>query len=290
MIYAPICGERVSRLGLGTMRLPTQEGSTAVDADAAAALIEFALESGINYFDTGYTYQNGEAERILGSVLQGEKRSQVCLADKYCILTDRDYEKVFEEQTHRLQTDYIDFYMLGSVTDQTADDYLSCGCIDYFLRQKELGRIRHFGFSFHAGLETLQKICGTWDWDFAGLQINYLDGKYAASRAEYEFCSDRGIPVLAMTPLRGGMLARLEEEELQVLRTQHRDWSPASWAIRWFADKRNVRTVIAGAESREQLAELVKAASTTKPLNGPEAMAVHEVCEIIHTKQKKTGI
>ena len=145
---------------MGNMRLPSTDPknpSAPIDYPEAFKIIRRAYEAGINYFDTAYIYNNGESEKCLGEAMKIFPRDSFFIATKFSIDSTPDYEAVFEEQLRRLQTDYIDFYLLHCLTDANVDKYLNSGAIEYFLKQKEEGRIRYLGFSSHAGVETLRR-------------------------------------------------------------------------------------------------------------------------------------
>ncbi|MBO7169702.1 MAG: aldo/keto reductase, partial [Clostridia bacterium] len=188
----------LSALGLGNMRLPTKEveGNTVIDRPAATALIDLAMAKGINYFDTAYIYHGGESESFLGEALVARHpRESFFLADKYHItFCGPDYKAVFEEQLRRLQTDTIDFYLIHSVMDNTIDEYLASGCIEYFEEQRRQGRIRYLGFSSHASPEGLRRFADVHPWDFAQIQLNYLDHTLTRAGEQYEILKERNIP------------------------------------------------------------------------------------------------
>ena len=279
MQYNVLCGDKVSALGMGNMRLPTIGGDRGapVDYDKASAMIDYAVKSGINYFDTAYVYHDGESEKFLGEALNRYPRDEHYIATKYFVLANPDYKAVFEEQLSRLNTDYIDFYLLHGLFDHTADMYLTNGCIDYFLEQKKLGRIRHLGFSFHCSCETLQKVVDFRQWDFAQLQLNYLDWEYAASRREYEILAEKNIPMVVMEPVRGGALANLNENAMRLVKQCHEDWTPAEWALRWVRTNSEVKVILSGMSAMEQLVENVKTFSDERVLNEEEVALLSQV-------------
>ena len=140
-------------------------------------------------------------------------RESFYIADKYFVQANPDYEAVFKEQLERLQTDYIDFYLIHCLLDGNVDTYLENGCIDYFLEQKAKGKIKYLGFSSHAGLLALEKFADHHQWDFAQLQINYFDWNYAETKKEYKILEERNIPIMVMEPVRGGRLASLTDRK-----------------------------------------------------------------------------
>ena len=270
-IFTPRHGKSValSTLGLGNMRLPTKmEGDKAViDRVAASALVDVAMQGGINYFDTAYVYHGGESEDFLGEALVSRyPRDSFFLADKFHIkLCGSDYESVFEEQLRRLRTDRIDFYLIHSVVDDTVDEYLSSGCIEYFEKQRTLGRITYLGFSSHAKPEGLRRFADAYDWDFAQIQINYLDHTLTRAAEQYAILREREIPIVVMEPVRGGRLAHLNDRADAFLRNKHPEWSIPAWALRYVANLDGVQVVLSGMSNEAQLVENMATFSDAEP-------------------------
>ena len=161
MEYREFHGQKISRLGMGTMRLPRIGGKDGapIDYEAAEQVIDCAYDNGITYYDTAWPYHEGTSESFVGKALVSRHpRDTFALATKFNYRANPDYRYVFETQLERLQTDYIDFYLMHAVMDNSIDNYLSCGCIDYFLEQKEKGRISYLGFSNHAEPEVLARV------------------------------------------------------------------------------------------------------------------------------------
>lgn len=145
-------GIKLSRLGMGVMRLPVRGDQSEIDYKKAKAVIDMAMEKGINYYDTAYVYHDGNSEAFLGKIMKGYPRDSFYVADKFNFLANPDYKNQFKEQLTCLQMDYIDFYLLHGIQDAFADDILKCGCVEYFDHLKKTGRIRYLGFSFHGSL------------------------------------------------------------------------------------------------------------------------------------------
>jgi len=201
MIYNSLCGENISRLGMGNMRLPEKfgEGRPVIDFEKAQEIIDYAMANGINYFDTAYVYHGGDSEKFLGKALKNYPRESYKLATKFNYGANPDYKKVLQEQLEYLQTDYIDFYLLhGLGIGGNWNDFRDCGCIDYFMEMKEKGVIRHLGFSFHGTVDCLREIVAHHNWDFCQLQMNYYDWLYADTQKEYEIVTEAGLPVVSI--------------------------------------------------------------------------------------------
>lgn len=174
MIYKPFQGMQLSRLGMGNMRLPVRGGK--IDRQKAQEMIDYAMEQGVNYYDTAYVYHSGESESFLGEAFRKYPRDSYYLATKFYVMANPDLEQVFEEQLCKLRTDYIDFYLLHCVNEETIGAYMQKNrhYMDFLLEQKAKGRIRHIGFSSHGKPETLEKFLNWSDaFEFVQIQLNY---------------------------------------------------------------------------------------------------------------------
>ncbi len=278
MIYKAFKDISLSRLGMGCMRLPMLDNDR-IDYEAAHAILDRAYEAGINYYDTAYVYQGGDSERCLGAWLQKHPRDSVYIASKFNVNANPDYESVFEEELQRLGTDRIDFYLLHCLLENNIDRYIGEGAIQYFQKQKELGRIRYLGFSSHAKPETLARFVGQADWDFAQIQMNFYDWNYSTTAREYEILRDAGIPIMVMEPVRGGRLAQLTEEAEAILRDIQPQWSTASWALRFVATHPQVQVILSGMSNLEQLEDNLATFSGPCGLNAREMTALNRACE-----------
>jgi predicted aldo/keto reductase-like oxidoreductase len=243
-----------------------------IDRERAQEIIDYAIAQGINYFDTAYVYHNGESEKFLGDALKKVPRDSYCLATKFFVLANPDVKAVFEEQLERLQTDYIDFYLLHAVGMNPPERYLDkqYGIMDYLLEQKKAGRIRYLGFSFHGKPEQLEETLNAYDWDFVQIQLNYLDWTLQDAKKQYEMLAERGIPVIVMEPLRGGRLASLDPELDAQLKAAQPDRSVASWAFRWLLKLEQVHVILSGMSELSQIKDNVATFSREEPLTDAE--------------------
>ncbi len=243
---------RLSTLGMGCMRLPMKDQDH-IDYEKAHAILDMAYAKGVNYFDTAHVYQGGDSERCLGQWQKKQPRDSLYIATKYNVNADTDYEKVFEEQLERLQTDHIDFYLLHCLLENNIDKYIDGGAIEYFQKQKELGRITYLGFSSHAKPETLTRFVEHAHWDFAQIQFNYFDWLFSTTAEEYAVLEAHDIPIMVMEPVRGGRLAQLTPEVEKMLREAHPNWSTASWALRFVQSFPQVQVILSGMSNLEQM-------------------------------------
>lgn len=280
-------GIQLSRLGMGNMRLPrvgdAPDGE--IDYEHAEAIIDYAMSSGINYYDTAWMYHGGKSEEFLGKALVARyPRASFCVATKFHIQANPDFREVFETQLRRLGVGYVDFYLCHAVMDNTYKDYLSSGAIDYLLEQRREGRIRYLGFSSHASPQVLRIFADSYGrpWDFAQIQCNYYDWRYSTTREEYEILRDRNIPIMVMEPVRGGRLAQLTPEAERPLRQAHPDWSMASWALRWVRALPQVQTILSGMSSLEQIENNVATFGDDEPLSQRDRELLDRACETFH--------
>lgn len=279
MKYNSFCGENVSRLGMGNMRLPTLDDGS-IDYESAEAIIDKLYNAGVNYFDTAYVYHRGESETFLGKALKKYPRDGFFVATKYNCRANPDYKEVFEEQLKRLDMDHIDFYLIHAISDNSVDTYLTNGCIDYFIEQKSIGRIRHLGFSFHGSLDTLHRVLAAHTWDFAQIQFNYLDWLEFDAKAQYEIITSKDIPIIVMEPVRGGRLASLTPETDTELKSIHPYRSIASWAFRFVMGFGNVKVILSGMSTVEQAEDNIITFSYDDALSLEERELLFSVCDM----------
>ncbi len=279
MLYRDFKGKKLSGLGFGLMRLPMLgEGAAArVDEEKTAEMLRFAIENGVNYFDTAYSYCNGQSEGVLGKLLSGYPRDSYTIASKFPgheIRKSYDPKTIFEEQLRRCRVEYFDFYLLHNVCEMSIDTFFDpkWGIIEYLLEQKRAGRIRHLGFSTHGRLNNMQAFldkCGE-EMEFCQIQLNYLDWTLQNAKEKYEMLTGRGIPVWVMEPVRGGKLANLPEEDAARLKAARPDESVAAWAFRFLQGLPNVGVVLSGMSTLEQMRDNIKTFSEQRPLNEAE--------------------
>ena len=281
MIYKDYHGEAISRLGMGNMRLPTTgpDRNAPIDYEKAAEIIDYAMKNGITYYDTAYVYNGSEV--FLGTVLPNYDRASFKLATKYNSMSSPDYAAIFEEQLERLHTDYIDFYLLHAVMNEDSlKSYLDSGAVDYFLEQKAKGRIKNLGFSSHAPVDVLEKMASHHQWDFAQIQLNYLDWDMQDAKGQYELLTAKGIPVVVMEPVRGGRLASLSPKAEALLKEAHPDWSIASWAFRWLLRLDNVQVILSGMSTMDQIIDNVATFNALCPLSDADAALLDQACQL----------
>ncbi len=283
-------GQELSVLGYGCMRFSKK--GTGLDLEKAEAEILSAYRAGVNYYDTAYIYPGSEV--LLGTVLKRNGiREKVNVATKlpqYMIRNLAGVEKTFREELDRLQTDYIDYYLMHMLTDQAQWIRLkNMGILDWIAGKKKAGIIRNIGFSYHGNTENFLKILEDYDWDFCQIQYNYLDETAQAGVAGLKAAAARGIPVIIMEPLRGGKLVNmLPPEAKKLMRENERGWSPAAWAFRWLYNQPEVTVVLSGMNSLEMVAENVATADAARAgeLTEQDAALISKVKELIRKGEK----
>lgn len=269
---------KLSALGLGTMRLPLINGDDSrIDENAAAEMVDYALKQGINYFDTAWGYHSGNSELAVGKILEKYPRESFYLATKFPGYDSANMEKaeeIFEKQLEKCRVTYFDFYLFHNVNDGNIDLYLDpkYGLMEYLLKQKENGRIRHLGFSTHGNLETMRRFLEAYGehMEFCQIQLNYLDWTYQNAKEKIELLKEYHLPVWVMEPVRGGKLAKLREDDEKKLRELRPEEGTPAWAFRFLQTIPEVTMVLSGMSNMEQLQSNIATFAEEKPLNKEE--------------------
>jgi predicted aldo/keto reductase-like oxidoreductase len=290
VIYKRFQDLDISQLGMGAMRLPVVEGG-AIDEGSAGEMIDYAYENGINYFDTAYRYHGGKSEEFVGRALRRYPRESWYLASKMpghmmqfengkvrfvgylSDMKEASPADIFEEQLEKCGVGYFDFYLLHNLCETSYGFYMDedLGVVEYLLGQKRAGRIRHFGFSAHGRADTIEKFLNWKDcFEFAQIQLNYLDWTLQDAGSKYEVLTHHGIPVIVMEPCRGGRLASLNGGADAMLKKARPEDSVASWAFRFLQSLPNVQVVLSGMTTMEQLKDNIRTFSKSDPLSEGE--------------------
>lgn len=280
----------VSRLGLGNMRLPCKtpikrEANPLIDYDKAQQIVDMAYQNGVNYFDTAYMYHCGKSEKFIGQALKKYPRESYFLADKLPIWmckTPADMEKIFNKQLERTGIDSFDFYLLHSLDKSNFEKCEKFGAYDFILKKQVQGLVKNIGFSFHGTVDDLKEIVAAHHWDFAQIQMNYLDWKNQDAKTQYQVLTDAGIPVIVMEPVRGGKLADLPKNAENILKQNAPNSSIASWAIRFVASFDNVMTVLSGMNSLEQMEDNLNSLTDFVPFTDNEFKICENVASLIN--------
>ena len=266
MEYYDFKGVQISALGFGAMRLPVIDGDDAhVDEPTTIEMVDYAYDHGINYFDTAWGYHGGNSERVLGRALARYPRESYFLADKfpgYDVTNFGKHEQIFAEQLDRCGVDYFDFYLMHNVCELNIEQYLDdakYGTLSFFRKQVQEGRIKHLGFSVHGNLETFMRFLEAYGdiVEFCQIQLNYMDWDFQNARGKVEELQKRGLAIMVMEPLRGGILISLEDDDLRSLRKLRPDANAVEWAFAFVRDVQGVGTVLSGMSNMDQLRENV---------------------------------
>ena len=290
-------GDKISMLGFGMMRLPDSQ-------DEINRLVDYAIAHGVNYFDTAPMYKGGQNEKQTGIALSRYPRDKYFVATKMSNYNERLWKldeavKMYENSFRDLQVDYIDYYLLHGVGGSGMDDlkarFLDNGLLDFLLKEREAGRIRHLGFSYHGNVEVFDWLLNHQDkyhWDFVQIQMNYLDWRHASLNKEgwkqdadaeylYDKLEKTGVQAVVMEPLRGGALARLRDDLAGRLTTMRPADSPAKWAFRWVGSHPNILTTLSGMNRMEHLVDNVDTFSPLEPCTEAENAVLAEIADVM---------
>ena len=285
MIYTEFQGDRLSMLGFGAMRLPTNPDGS-IDIPATEEMIDYAMAHGVNYFDTAMPYHGGLSEVVLGNALRKYPRESFRIADKYPghqKLRVHNPAATFEHQLKKCGVEYFDYYLLHNVSEASIDTYLDprWGIIDYFVEQKRLGRIRHLGFSTHGRLPMMERfleVCGE-SMDFCQIQLNYLDWTLQDAKTKCDLLNRYNIPVWVMEPVRGGKLANMDDSSAARLKALRPDESVAAWGFRFLQGIPNVKMILSGMTTMDHVTDNIRTFETLKPLSEEELAVVFDIAE-----------
>lgn len=255
MKYREMAGEKISVLGFGCMRFPTtSKNAEDIDAEKSAKMLEYAIEKGVNYFDTAYVYHGGKSESFIGGVLK-PYRDKIHIATKcptWEVKCEEDFDRLLNEQLERLQTDYIDFYLMHALDkDRFKNVVEKFNLIDKLNKAKADGKIRHIGFSFHDDVETFKKIIdANPNWEFCQIQLNYINVKYQAGLEGLEYAHKKGLDVVIMEPLLGGKLANPSPQIAKMLSDEK---TPVEWVMDFLWNREEVSLLLSGMGAMEQV-------------------------------------
>ena len=284
MIYSQFQDKKLPLLGFGTMRLPVKDG--AIDENQVREMVRLCMESGVNYFDTAWPYHDGLSEVVIGKILKEYPRASYYLATKYPghqVSSSYDPAAIFEKQLEKCGVDYFDFYLLHNVYESSLPVYMDpkWGILDYFKEQKRLGRIRHLGFSSHAGVDCLRAFldqAGN-DMEFCQIQLNYLDWTLQNGKEKVDLLNERNIPIWVMEPVRGGKLCALSEKNEKMLLSLRPDEKIPAWGFRFLQDKPGVTMILSGMSNLAQMQENIATFQESRPLSEKETAAVLQIAE-----------
>ncbi len=259
---------QVSALGFGCMRLPTtSDDPKDINAEEATRMIRYAIDHGVNYVDTAYPYHGGAGEPFVGQALQDGYREKVRLATKlpsWKIETAADFDRYLDEQRERLQTDFIDFYLLHALKRDHWEKLRDLGVIEWAEGAKADGRIRYLGFSFHDEYAVFQEIVDAYNgWDFCQIQYNYMDIERQAGQRGLQYAAAKGLAVVIMEPLLGGRLVNPPDPIQALWNSAPRRRTAADWGLQWLWNQPEVSVVLSGMSTMEQVQENLASADAS---------------------------
>ena len=292
-------GLKVSELGFGCMRFPIiGNDKTRIDEKEALKMVHHAIDRGINYFDTAYPYhaqdfsKPGASEPFLAKALSNGYREKVYLATKlpcWLVGSREDMDRYLDEQLERLDTAYIDFYLLHALNRKSWDNMLQYGVIDFLEKALKNGKIRYVGFSFHDEIDLFKEIVDAYDWSFCQIMYNYFDEHFQAGREGLEYAHRKGLGVVAMEPLRGGALVTgLPVKAKEALYEAAPGRSEVDWALGWLWNQPELAVVLSGMSTQEQLEENLELANnqSINPWTTEDKLAVEKATRVMKDLQK----
>ena len=303
----PTSGDKVSILGYGCMRWPMKEEKEGepqeIDQEEVNRLIDYAIENGVNYFDTSPAYCRGMSETATGIALSRHPRDKYFIATKLSNFAPQTWTregslKIYNDSFKKLQVDYIDYLLLHGVgmgsdgMEEFRQRYIDNGVLEHLLKEREAGRIRNLGFSYHGDIAVFDYLLANQDkykWDFVQIQLNYLDWHHAKeinkrnTDAEYLYneLEKRNIPAVIMEPLLGGRLANVPDHIMTRLKEKEPERSVASWAFRYAGSFPNVLTVLSGMTYMEHLEDNLSSYCPLQPLNEEEIQYLYDTADLM---------
>ena len=279
-------GIETSLLGFGCMRFPvTAEGK--IDRPEAEKMLDKAIAAGVNYIDTAYPYHNGESELFVGEALKKYDRNSFYLATKLpCWKVEKleDVEEIVTEQLTKLQTDYIDFYLLHALDKGRFDKMAELGVLEKLDELRAAGKIKYIGFSFHDSYEAFEYILNYREWDFCQIQLNYMDANIQAGMKGYYLAEQKRVPMVIMEPIKGGSLAAFAEDITGMFKELKPEASVASFALRWVGTLPNIKVVLSGMSTMEQVEDNLKTFGNFEPLSQKESDTIDEIVKLINSR------
>lgn len=280
----------LSILGFGCMRLPVTK-ECHIDEKQATEMLRYAIDRGVNYVDTAYPYHNGESEPFVGRALEGGYRERVFLATKlpsWLIKSREDMDRYLDEQLKKLQTDHIDFYLVHGLMKPFWESLRPLGITDFLDDALADGRIKYAGFSFHDEVALFREIVDAYDWTFCQIQYNFMDEQNQAGTEGLRYAADRGLGVVVMEPLRGGMLTKEIPSINEIWKKAPVRRSLPEWALRWVWNHPEVTVVLSGMSSFEQVQQNVEYAERGFPDSlSQEELGLFGEAEIEYRKRIK---
>ena len=284
MKYFDFNGQKISRLGFGCMRFPTDKDGK-IDEEQSLAMLHEAYQAGVNYYDTAWGYHDEGSEPFVGKFLSQIDRSKVFVATKlpcWLVKTRADMDTFLNAQLERLQTDHIDYYLLHALNKRTWKAMQELGVLEFLEAARASGKIRYIGFSFHDDYATFARIIEAWDWDFTQIMLNYLDTDYQAGLKGFRLAVSKNMGVISMEPLRGGKLVKQVPPEVeQVWEKAGNTQTPLERALTWVWDKPECTLLLSGMSTMQHVRENIALSQEAK------ANVLSDKDQLIYDKARK---
>jgi uncharacterized protein len=281
---------KLSILGFGCMRLP-QTSDCCIDEREATKMLRYAIDRGVNYFDTAYIYHHGESEPFLGRALSDGYREKVYLATKlpvWGVQSQNDMDRILNEQLLRLDTDHIDFYLLHGLGKTSWINLVNLNVGEFLDQAIADGRIRYTGFSFHDEVQVFEEIVDDYNLTFAQIQYNYMDEEYRAGTEGLNYTAAKGLGIVIMEPLRGGEFTREMAETKKIFASRGHSRSAAEWGSRWLWDRPEITVVLSGMSTMQQVKDNLGYAKKGKSSSlTPHDIAVYEEIKMFYRSRMK---
>lgn len=289
MLYKPFKDLSLSALGFGAMRLPVLNGNEAeIDEEETARMVDYAMRAGINYFDTAWGYHSENSETVMGKVLKNYPRESFYLATKFPGYDPKNLERmeeIFSRQMEKLHTEYFDFYLVHNVCELNIDYYLKPDLVEFLLKKKAEGKIRHLGFSVHSTLDNMKRFLEAFGdvMEFCQIQLNWFDWNFQDAKAKVELLKEYKIPFHVMEPLRGGKLASLPSEAEERLRDLRPDETIPAWSFRYLQGFEDAIVILSRMSDIAQLDANCKTFETFAPTTESENTVLYEIADSLKT-------
>ncbi len=278
----------VSLLGVGSMRFPLLNADD-IDEAQVEKMVEYAISNGVNYFDHAWFYHNYKSEKLMGRILSKYDRNSFYMADKLPLWEckcEEDIEILFNRQLENLQTEYIDFYLVHAMNKGRIDIVKEWKVLEKLEKWRDEGKIKFIGFSYHDDSETFEKVVNLYDWNFSLIQLNYIDINHQQGIKGYELLKSKGIPAFIMEPVKGGNLANFSDDINEMFTDYDNNASIASWAIKWLANLDNVKVIVSGMSSLDQMKDNIETVKNFKTLSDEELQIYENVRREVNERVK----
>jgi predicted aldo/keto reductase-like oxidoreductase len=281
-------GVEASLLGFGCMRFPVKADGK-IDREKSQEMLDKAYAAGVNYYDTAYPYHDGESELFVGEAMKKYDRHSFYLATKlpsWLVAATDDVDRLLQEQLDKLQTEYIDFYLMHALDKERWAKLKELGVYERLQQFKAQGKIKYIGFSFHDDYPAFEEILNAYPWDFCQIQFNYVDANEQAGLKGVQLANEKNIPLVIMEPVKGGSLAYFSGEITDKIKKAcgNEQASAASFALRWVGSQPGVKVILSGMSSMEQVEDNLQTFSPFKPFTQEEFQAAEEIVKLINSR------